>query len=430
MTTKDKTSLNQNAKRRNTLAWIIFFLVIIILVTTAPDIGLTWDEPAYIVASESYLDWFELLVTQPIEAFSPNQIDAYWEPNHEHPPLDKVWSGFIRGISRFIFDDLVAHRLGNMLLVAIMAALLYFWIAESVGDLAGLGATAALLAMPRFFFHAHLAALDVPIAFMVFLVTFLFWKKLEERSWKSTLLLGIIWGATLATKVNAFFILPTLLLWVLIFRRKGYHIARLIMMGVIGIPFSVLLWPWVYHDTFNRLFEYIKFITVDHWEIGIWYLGEFHMPPPWHYAFVIAWAVIPLGILLIALFGAAISIKNAKQDQGLGWLLFLSALVPLAALSTGKSMVYDGERLFMPAFPFFAALAGIGISRLDKSIQSLFEKKNFSMNKELRRALLTILIFATPIVTSAQLYPHLLSYYSYGVGGNWCCKNGLGDYLT
>ena len=80
----------------------------------------------------------------------------------------------------------------------------------------------------------------------------------------------------------------------------------------------------------------------------------------------------------------------------------------------------------MPAFPFFAALAGIGINQLDKSIQSLFEKKNFSMKKELRRALLTILIFATPIVTSAQLYPHLLSYYSYGVGGlNGAAKMGL-----
>ena len=89
-----------------------------------------WDEPAFIAVSESYQTWFKLNVAQPPEAFSPEQIAFYWNANHEHPPLDKVWSGLIWDLGRNIFDDLLAHRLGNILVVAIMAALLYLMVTE------------------------------------------------------------------------------------------------------------------------------------------------------------------------------------------------------------------------------------------------------------------------------------------------------------
>lgn len=404
-------------RNRSTIAWTIFFFVIILLVATAPDIGLTWDEPAYITAAESYLSWFQLVFMNPGEAFKPEIITQYWTPNHEHPPLDKVWSGLVWGIGRHIFDDLVAHRLGNMLLVAVMTALLYYMVAEEFGDFAGLAAAGSLIAMPRFFFHAHLAALDVPIAFMVFLVTFLFWRWADSPSWKWTLLLSLVWGAALATKVNAFFILPTLGLWVLIYRLRFYLIIRLIVMGLIGVPFSILLWPWLYFDTFQRLVEYIGFITVDHWEIGVYYLGDFYMPPPWHYAFVVTWAVVPLGILLCAFLGIFYSIRNAKDDQGFGWLLFLSAIVPLAALSTGQSMVYDGERLFMPAFPFLAGLAAIGVDQLSKWVATQIPDKGIQIKRGWISIPIVFLVFVGPLTTMAQLYPHLLSYYSFGVGG-------------
>ncbi len=404
-------------QKRNTIAWIIFFVVIAILLITAPDIGLTWDEPAYITAAESYLAWLELVFTNPGEAFSFEAITQFWTPNHEHPPLDKVWSGLVWGIGRHIFDDLVAHRLGNMLLVAAMTALLYFLVAEEFGNFAGLAAAGSLIAMPRFFFHAHLAALDVPIAFMVFLVTFMFWRSADTPSWQWTLLLSLVWGAALATKVNAFFILPTLGLWVIIFRRRVFLIFRLIIMGIIGGAFSLLLWPWLYFNTIQRLVDYIRFITVDHWEIGVYYLGKFYMPPPWHYAIVITWAVVPWGILLCAILGMIHSIRNSKGDRGFGWLLILNVIVPLAALSTGQSMVYDGERLFMPAFSFLAGLAAIGIIQLSKWVSTRIADKGFQITRAWISILLLILIFIGPLTAVVQLYPHLLSYYSFGVGG-------------
>ena len=73
-----------------------------------------------------------------------------------HPPLDKVWSGLAWSAARFALDDLTAHRLGNILLGGALVGMLYHMVATSAGPVAGLAAAAALLTMPRFFFHDQL----------------------------------------------------------------------------------------------------------------------------------------------------------------------------------------------------------------------------------------------------------------------------------
>ena len=262
------------------VAVIIGFLTLILLVVTAPDIGMTWDEPAYIAAARSYKGWFDELIRNPWDAFSQEVIDPYWEINHEHPPIDKVWSGLVWAAARNFFPDLVAHRLGNMILVSVMVAFLYYWVERQYGTLASLISIAALLGLPRFFFHAHLAALDVPASFAVFIMTALFMQTEENKSWKWTIFLGLVFGVAFGTKLNAFFVLPTLGLWLLIFRRRWYLFTRLAVSSVIGVVISLILWPWIYPEPFARIDEYIRFITVDHWEIGQWYLGRFYIRCP------------------------------------------------------------------------------------------------------------------------------------------------------
>src|SRR5690242_4791106 len=195
---------------------LLAIFVFVLLLTTAPDIGLTWDEPAYIAAARSYMDWYGQVFTDPKEAFSEGAITDAWQVNSEHPPLDKIWSGLVWSVVHNFTDDLMAHRMGNMLLVAVMAGLLYILVFDAYGQVAGLAAVGALLTMPRFFFHAHLSALDVPAAVSVFIVTFAFWKTMEYKKWTWGLALGLLWGLALATKINAVFVPITLGLWLLI----------------------------------------------------------------------------------------------------------------------------------------------------------------------------------------------------------------------
>jgi 4-amino-4-deoxy-L-arabinose transferase-like glycosyltransferase len=397
-------------------AILLAVLVFVLLLATAKNIGLTWDEPAYIVASESYMGWFGQVFTRPGQAFSEEAITKAWSVNSEHPPLDKIWSGMIWTVARNFTDDLTAHRVGNMLLVAVMTGLLYLLIADAYGWPAGLAAVGALLSMPRFFFHAHLSALDVPAAFSVFVVTYVFWKTRNREGWTWGLLLGLVWGLALATKINAVFIPVTFGLWWLIFRRDMKMFMRFVIMGVTAIPVFLLTWPWLYVKTIERLITYIGFVTVSHWEIGQYYLHQFFMPPPWHFGFVMLWAVLPLGLTVLYFVGIYRS-GTGKRDEGLGWLLFLSALTPILAISSGKSMVYDNERLIMVAFPFLAGLAGMGLGWLVSSWQKLSEKWSKPVVSLSGIVVLVVLAFIPQVVTMVRLYPHLLSYYGEGVGG-------------
>src|SRR5919199_1302039 len=290
---------------RTMTALLLGLLTVVLLTVTAPAAGLTWDEPAYIAASQSYVEWFGELATHPGAALSAQGVQQSWELNHEHPPLDKIWSGFVWLLAQPFFDDLTAHRFGNILLVGTLVALLY-------------------------------------------------WRSFRRPGWQWSLLLGIAWGLALATKINAIFVMPVLGLWTLIFHRQWYLIGRLVAMGLIGGVVSLLLWPWLYHDSVHRLIDYLAFVTVKHWKIGQWYLHRFWMPPPWHFPFVMAIAVVPLTLTALYLAGAWRVVKGGRA-QAVGWLFILGALFAWLPLATGKSMVYDNERLFMPAFPNLAA---------------------------------------------------------------------------
>src|SRR6185503_1040622 len=200
---------------------LLTVFTILLLVVTAPQIGLTWDEPTYIVAAETYPAWYGELIVRPADALTTEEIARYWSTSHEHPPLDKVWSGFVWLGARYFFDDLTAHRLGNILIEAGLVSLLFLMVRRQYGRTAGLVAAFALLAMPRFFFHAHLAAIDVPVTAMIFAVVYTFWLGHNDSGFKWTLLLGVVWGLALATNINALFI-PSIVLpaWTLLFRRR------------------------------------------------------------------------------------------------------------------------------------------------------------------------------------------------------------------
>ncbi|RPJ19132.1 MAG: hypothetical protein EHM33_30770, partial [Chloroflexi bacterium] len=396
---------------------LIMVLTLMLLVATEPRIGLTWDEDIYMRASEIYTSWFGKLITQPAAALSKYGIDESWSFNSEHPPLDKIWSGIVWSGARFLFDHQTAHRLGNMILVSLMVGLLYWLISESYGFTAGLASAAALLTMPRFFFHTHLAALDMPATCAVVFVTFLFWKTKDNLRWKWTLLLGLVWGLAFATKVNAVFVPAILFLWALIFRRQLRLLVRIVVMPLIGIPFAFAIWPWIYPDITARVMSYLGFVTVEHWKIAQWYLGKLYMPPPWHFPFVMAWAVVPLTLTVLYWIGIVRTGWKWREADSLGGLLFLNALVPLLALTTGKSMVYDNERLLMHVFPFLAALAGLGFGWLVIGIQRAADRMQKPRWAVPVTVLAVLLAFLPQSISLVRLYPHLLSYYSETVGG-------------
>jgi 4-amino-4-deoxy-L-arabinose transferase-like glycosyltransferase len=406
---------NKNSIGNGAIAVLLACLTAIILTVTTPAIGLTWDEPVYIASSEAYMGWFKVLFKDPQLALKPATIDSFWYPTHEHPPLDRIWSGVVWSVSRHIVDDLTAHRLGNILLVAGMVGILYLLVANAYGKGAGLFAALALMLMPRFFFHAHLAALDVPVTAGIFFVTTLFWWTVDKKEWWWGFVLGVAWGLAASIKLNATFLPIALVAWTLIFRRKWFMTLRFLLMGIGAAATFFLAWPWLFHQTWERVLAYINF-HLHHFDIGIWYLGKYYVRPPMSYAFVILWAVVPLTVMVLTFAGIA-RVMIDKQRRALGALLVISALVPLLVISIGRTLAYDGERLFMPTFPFAAALAGAGFAWVLGGLRKLTESFSKPILFVPVGIGLAVVLLLPQTITTFGLFPHLLSYYSEGVGG-------------
>jgi 4-amino-4-deoxy-L-arabinose transferase-like glycosyltransferase len=403
------------APPRLAVATILGVATFSLLLLTARDIGLTWDEPIYMVASESYVSWFDQLVAAPGDALSDQGIAASWDINHEHPPIDKVWSGLLWQASRGVLDDITAHRLGNMLLAASLGTLLFFVISGEHGQLSGVAAVVALFSMPRMFFHAHLATLDLAAATATFAVCCLFWRTRHASGWSNVVWTGVAYGLASGTKVNALLEIPIILLvWALICDRRWSIFKRIAAIVALGLPLSVGLWPWLYDDTPRRVQSYLEFMITAHYPIEQWYLHRLYDPPPWHYAFVLTLAVVPLTTTLLA--GVAL-VAGARHTHRLAWLLLVGAIVPKLLLLGGRSQIYDGERLWMPAFPFIAALAGIGFGLVIQVIRGAAGRFRLPRMAAPLIGLAGGVALAPQLVAAHEVYPHLLSYYSESIGG-------------
>jgi 4-amino-4-deoxy-L-arabinose transferase-like glycosyltransferase len=397
------------------IAFLLACLTAILLTATAPAVGLTWDETDYITGADSYAAWFGVLVKHPVQALSTGVIDQYWTASHEHPPVEKIWAGLVWTVARHFFDDLTANRVGAMLVVALLVALLYLLVAPNYGKVAGLFAVLALLSMPRFFFHAHLAALDVPVAVAVFAVTFLFWKTIDRKEWCWGLILGVAWGLAVAVKLNGVFVPIALVIWCLVNRRTWAMALRFFLMGVSAFGVFLLVWPWLYHQTWERILDYLDY-QIRHYPIGQWFLGKYYLPPPWTFVPVILIAVVPLTILVLSFVGMARAGKG-KKDRGLVWLLIISALVSISPFLIGKSLLYDDDRLFMPVYPFLATLAGIGFGWIVDGLSQLMGRLKRPALSVPLSLLFGVAMLFPQAMTMATLYPHLLSYYSESVDG-------------
>jgi 4-amino-4-deoxy-L-arabinose transferase-like glycosyltransferase len=396
-------------------AVLVGIAVALALLLTSASIGVTWDEPTYFVAAESYNGWFHRLVFGPHGVLNQQVVDPAWSVNVEHPPFDKEISGLIWGVTHSLLGDLLAHRLANILLVSLMAALLYHMVTDELGGAAGIASTASLLLMPRFFFHAHLAALDVPAASMIVIVTYVFWRTKESARFRYTLGLGAVWGLAAATRINALLVMPTLFLWVLLFRRKLYLFIRLAVSTAVAVPVFFLLWPWLYYDTVARVKDFLKVVV--NWPIPEYYLGQNLMHLPWHFAFVMILAVVPLGISVLFLIGILRTVLR-RRDRAFGFLLLFSALVPVAVVMSGLTKVYDNDRMLMPAFPFLAMLAGSGFGWFVKLLGAFVQRLRIPrLVVPAAAGAAAGLIWIAPVLSMIELSPYWLSYYSEAVGG-------------
>ena len=161
------------------------------------------------------------------------------------------------------------------------------------------------------------------------------------------------------------------------------------------------LWPWLWVDTTTRLPDYVVWVTVAHWQIPQWFLGQSLLPPPWYFAPVMAVMVTPLVMLIVAVVGSVVALPSHRSYLH---LIVISAVMPLCSLMLSTT-VYDNERLFMAFFPMLAVLAKYGLTRGVQCIKKSTDAVDWRI-----WLLGLVLMVGLPIIVGVRMWPHLLSY--------------------
>jgi hypothetical protein len=164
-------------------------------------------------------------------------------------------------------------------------------------------------------------------------------------------------------------------------------------------------WPWLWYDPVARLSAYLG-TGVARLSLRVAYLGQVYADRdvPWHYPWVYFTVTVPIGLHLLGVAGLVQGWRSRRTDPFP--LLLTAPIVLFLILFSTNVPVYDGERLFLVAFPFWALLIGLGF----QSFWTWFAGRSWW-----RAALVGVVLAQGFGVVST--HPFSLSYYNALVGG-------------
>ena len=381
---------------------------------TLADPGITVDEPLDVLPGRAYL---AIVGKEGMGAFSRAGVDRTYRHNAEHPPLGRwllgiastlgepfevLWMGGPDPTGTYV----VAARLAPALAFALLVGLVASAAGRRCGRPGAIGAGLALLMMPRVFAHAHLGALDT---FLCLFWTFALLR--ADRALSSSRLnlamagAGLAWGLALLTKIHAWLLPPIVLAWALARLRPSRALTAWVAWVAVGLATFGAGWPWLWYDTRARLSAFLA-TGLDRTPIRVLYFGRVALDRdiPWHYPWFYFAATVPIGLHLLGVWGVVRGWRDRRADT-LPMALVASIAVFLVLFST-RTPVYDGERLFLVAFPLWAILIGGGFASLWAACG----------RSRWRRGLAGAFLLAQGFGVVA-MHPFCLSYYNALVGG-------------
>jgi hypothetical protein len=387
--------LPADGARRAALGWGA--LVVVLLALASGRAGLGATEGRFIDAALRQGSWWTHLPAAPLASL--NAIDAAVGPERGASSLPVAAAGVGHALldPRLAHAELLAFRLAAILLAAFLA-----WILSRFGaDVAGL--TGALLAPALFFLvpaaldaTLHVGA-DVPAAALWVGVLLAHLRCIRSRDHRERLrraaTAGLLFGAAVASRRDAWVLLPLLAFHYLAVRAAGglrsggdeaprHPAGRSAWRSLLaGLPSSVpamlilgplvfaALTPWTWLDPARRLLpaaramlEGSPFVHLGSVVAG----GR----PPWSAPILAALLLPPAAIALVYVGGLA----HAARRLVLGWrreaaasfsdelLLLLGALAPLALAATGVAPAQAGIGPVLPAVAVLSVLAARAIA--------------------------------------------------------------------
>jgi Dolichyl-phosphate-mannose-protein mannosyltransferase len=433
---------------------------IVVLLATSSELAMSRDESFYVIAAEDYGNWYAELFSDPERALEQSSIDRHWNFNNEHPALIKTvfaWTWLLdqRGWPALraavglqpepLFTvPSMAYRFGGMLSAGLTLWLIYIFGARAADRRLGIFAALAFATLPRVFYHSHLDCFDVPIVLMVLWVTYAYWRALVRRRW--AIWTGIAFGCALATKHNAWIVPGVLLIhyaWVAgqeLARRKRGERERVLLapwwllsMAVFGPLIFVGSWPWIWHDTVDRVATYARFhLHHDYYNMAYFGVNYFRPPFPISYPFVMTLFTVPFTIALLMIFGIALRARALMPELVANWamprgelradaratdvLWFGCAIVPLIVIALPSTPIFGGTKHWFTAYPFLCLFAGYAALHVLVSAESRLISRGLAEAWPVS-ALSMAALLAPGFAETAHSHRFGLSHYTLAAGG-------------
>ncbi len=421
-----------------------------ILVATLGDFGMAWDEGYTVEREQRLAEWFARVAgdrSQRARAWTPSMsklqprsdylaragasasspwsresLHYYWqfareEPNG-HPPMYALIGLAGWRLSRDLLPPPDCYRVGPAALFALTIGASYGLLAGPYGRIPALLGSLGLLAMPRVFAHAHLASYDAPTLSFWFLSAAAFLMAQGAASRSSRLLwtfaLGLAWGGGMATKLTGWFIPVPLVAWILLYRDRRALLC-LIQAGAIASVVVYATNPTWWLDPIGGVRAFLQSNLTRHRLLPIptVFFGRLHrFSLPWYNTVVWTAITVPLLALALGLVGIGHLIAGRLRDRtGTLLLLCWGFLMTLKALPNAPG--HDGERLFLPAFAFLAALSGVGLFAMGEFLR----RQNRPRLARLAVPSLGLLTLGASADDTWRFHPVQLSYYNTLIGG-------------
>lgn len=401
----------------------LFVACAAVTAATLGDYGLASDVVNYFRNSLDQLEWAggfldALASGQPGEWLERERVLQYWRWWPEripHPPLSRELGAVSYLALADVIDPITAYRGAVGTTYSVLVAGVGAFVHRCRGSLvAGLGAGLCVMAIPAVFAYGHLALTDLFLAAFWFLSVagLELHLRTERRLWLAAA--AVFFGAAVATKFTGLLVGPVLGVWLLIRKELSWGRAAALVAGGVGL--FVLVNPVMWIDPALGLADYFGagFQRRSQEATGIvtHYLGQDYLyRPPWHYPFVWTAVAVPVPVWLVVGAGGfgARSIRVAH-------LCALNLAVLYGALMLPDAPLHDGVRLFLPAFPFFAVLAGLGLEQTREWAATALPER-LRARSELAAALVLVGTVGVGVLQTARYHPYQLSYFNVLIGG-------------
>src|SRR5262245_31790099 len=162
-----------------------------------------------------------------------------------------------------LLPPLCSYYAAPLLFAGLLISVLTFWMGTRFGLIAGVLSGTLLALQPVYFGHALINFQDTPasVTFAFALMTGVSF--IERRTWRAAMLAGAMFGLALAAKTNAFFALPILVVYLLLFPRPQDSSSRTGWLAILSrwaVAYLVIapvalfaLWPWLWQDGLEHL---------------------------------------------------------------------------------------------------------------------------------------------------------------------------------